>query len=130
MDAKKLFGQWINSIPYGQFEKVRSRVVTECRCTNQCFYSWKVGVTAPGALAKERIDQIALEETGRQVYGTLNQGKLDLGDPANTPTPPAPKGGLTPNPLKGAMRLAMYDNIKTTSPKPTPQGKAPSGVWG
>ena len=92
MDAKKLFGQWINSIPYGQFEKVRSRVVTECRCTNQCFYSWKVGVTAPGALAKERIDQIALEETGRQVYGTLNQGKLPLA-PSTPEAPSTPPEG-------------------------------------
>ena len=93
MDAKKLFGQWINSIPYGQFEKVRSRVVAECRCTNQCFYSWKVGVSLPGALAKERIDQIALEETGRQVYGTLT-----------APSTP-PEGELAPSqgtiPYKG-----------------------------
>ena len=89
MDKKKLFGQWINSIPYGQFEKVRQRVVTECRCTTQSFYQWKMGVVAPGALAQERIDQIALEETGRQLYGTIDQGKLDLQDPqANPQTDP------------------------------------------
>ena len=93
MDKKKLLGQWINSIPYGQFETVRPRVVTECRCTTQSCYQWKMGVVAPGALAKERIDQIALEETGRQVYGTLT-----------APSTP-PEGELAPSqgkiPFKG-----------------------------
>lgn len=84
---KKAFGQWIESLPFSKYHAVRGRIVAECKVTGTAFSQWRRGVTLPNPLARDIIDRIAREETGRSVYTTAS------------PTPP--EEGLTPPPLKG-----------------------------
>ena len=73
---KKAFGQWIDGLPFAKYDKVRRRIVAECKVSGAAFSLWRRGVNAPSPLARDIIDRIALEETGRAVYG------------AASPTPP------------------------------------------
>ena len=67
---KKAFGQWIESLPFSQYNEVRRRIVAECKVSGAAFSLWRRGVNAPSPLARDIIDRIALEETGKAVYGT------------------------------------------------------------
>lgn len=78
---KKAFGQWIESLPFSQYNEMRRRIVAECKVSGAAFSLWRRGVNAPSPLARDIIDRIALEETGKAVYGT-------------TPRPPE-RGGET-----------------------------------
>ena len=82
---KKAFGQWIESLPFSKYHAVRGRIVAECKVTGTAFSQWRRGVTTPSPLARDIIDRIAREETGRAVYG--NQ--------ASAPSTP-PEGELLP----------------------------------
>lgn len=67
---KKAFGQWIDGLPFAKYDKVRRRIVAECKVSGAAFSLWRRGVNAPSPLARDIIDRIALEETGQAVYGT------------------------------------------------------------
>lgn len=67
---KKAFGQWIDGLPFAKYDKVRRRIVAECKVSGAAFSLWRRGVNAPSPLARDIIDRIALEETGKAVYGT------------------------------------------------------------
>ena len=80
---KEALKEWIEAIPVGKYETVRRRIISECKTSRASFSQWKNGLVLPSPLARDIIDRIAREETGRSVY--------------STPQPPE-GGAFTPNP--------------------------------
>ena len=68
-----VFGEWIKSIPVGDYKSVRFRVINECKITNQIFMHWKCGNSKVPVLAHEKINQIAGYEVFKSdYYGNTN----------------------------------------------------------
>lgn len=68
MKELNIFKDWINSIPMGDYRTIRSRVIAECYITPQTFRHWKIGTVNVPPLAREKINKIAIEETGKPVF--------------------------------------------------------------
>ena len=97
---KKAFGQWIDGLPFAKYDKVRRRIVAECKVSGAAFSLWRRGVNAP--------------RPWPATSSTASPWKR-RGGPC-TARPPQPlKGKPYPPPLKGAAH---------------PHGKPPSGGWG
>lgn len=65
-EYKNVFGEWINSIPVGDYNRIRFQVIIECKITDQIFRHWKCGNSKVPVLAHEKINQIA----GFEVFKT------------------------------------------------------------
>ena len=60
------FGDWIKSIPVGDYNRIRHQIIYECKITDQIFRHWKCGNSKVPILAHEKINQIA----GYEVFKT------------------------------------------------------------
>lgn len=61
-----VFGDWVKSIPVGDYNRIRHQVISDCKITNQIFMHWKCGNSKVPILAHEKINQIA----GSEVFKT------------------------------------------------------------
>lgn len=62
------FGEWINSIPVGDYQKVRGKIIKDCKITDQIFRHWKCGNSKVPVLAQPIINEIA----GRNIFKEQN----------------------------------------------------------
>jgi len=53
------FREWLDTIPTGQFNAIRFRVINECKITDQIFKHWKCGNSKVPVLAWPIINEIA-----------------------------------------------------------------------
>ena len=49
-------------------ERVRNRIIEECRISRVTFWNWQNGKTPIPFLAKEKIDEIMLQEVGKTIF--------------------------------------------------------------
>ena len=61
-DKNSVFKIWIDSIPYGEYSAVRSKIIADCYITPQVFRHWKIGSVRVPPLAQEKINTIAGKE--------------------------------------------------------------------
>lgn len=61
---KNYFGDWIKTIPVGEYEPVRSQIIKQCKITTQIFRHWKCGNSKVPVLAQPIINEIA----GRNIF--------------------------------------------------------------
>jgi len=57
--TQNIFGDWIKSIPVGDYNRIRHQVINDCKITNQIFRHWKCGNSQVPVLAHEKINLIA-----------------------------------------------------------------------
>lgn len=53
------FGNWIKSIPVGEYENVKKKIIRDCKITDQIFRHWKCGNSKVPVLAHALINNIA-----------------------------------------------------------------------
>lgn len=58
------FGEWIKTIPVGEYEPVRKKIIEDCKITTQIFRHWKCGNSKVPVLAQPIINEIA----GRDIF--------------------------------------------------------------
>lgn len=63
------FRNWLDSIPTGDYNDVRLRVIEECLINDQIFRHWKAGNSKVPNLAKPIIEEIA----GKPIFNTEKQ---------------------------------------------------------
>lgn len=56
------FGDWIKTIPVGEYDSIRQRVINECMISLSVFNHWRLGNSKVPPLAQEKINQIAGKE--------------------------------------------------------------------
>lgn len=66
-DGQKL-RDWLNSVPYGEYNAVRARMVAECMVTKQIFANWLYGLSRIPNLAKLAINTVAQNFNGTIVF--------------------------------------------------------------
>lgn len=63
--AENYFGNWIKTIPVGDYPNIRKRILTECKISEQVFRHWKCGNSKVPVLAQPIVNEIA----GREIFG-------------------------------------------------------------
>jgi hypothetical protein len=63
------FGNYIKSIPTGEYDTIRHQIISKCKITNQIFTHWKLGNTKVPPLAQPIINEIA----GRNIFEESEQ---------------------------------------------------------
>lgn len=58
-NEKNIFGDWIKSIPVGEYEDVRKKIIRDCKITDQIFRHWKCGNSKVPILAQPIVNEIA-----------------------------------------------------------------------
>jgi len=58
------FGEWLKSIPVGEYENVKKKIIRDCHITDQIFRHWKCGNSKVHVLAHNIINDIA----GREIF--------------------------------------------------------------
>ncbi|MFT3753705.1 MAG: hypothetical protein QM800_12805 [Paludibacter sp.] len=53
------FGEWVQTIPVGEYDNIRERIIEDCKISKQVFRHWKNGNSKVPALAKPIINRIA-----------------------------------------------------------------------
>lgn len=66
--AGKILRDWLNSVPYGDYNAVRARMVAECMVTKQIFANWLYGLSRIPNLAKSAINTVAQNYNGTIVF--------------------------------------------------------------
>lgn len=67
---KNNFGDWIKTIPVGEYEPIRKKIILECKITTQIFRHWKCGNSKVPVLAQPIINEIA----GYDIFKDDNNG--------------------------------------------------------
>lgn len=53
------FRNFMLSVPYGQYEEVKSQIIAKCHINNSIFNNWNIGRTQVPPLAIPIIEEIA-----------------------------------------------------------------------
>ncbi len=69
--AENYFGNWIKTIPVGDYREVRKRIISECKITEQVFRFWRGGITKVPILAQPIVNEIA----GKNIFKTKRKNR-------------------------------------------------------
>ncbi len=64
----QILRDWLNSVPYGEYNAVRARMVAECVVTKQIFANWLYGLSRIPNLAKSAINSVAQNYNGTTIF--------------------------------------------------------------
>lgn len=64
----QILRDWLNSVPYGEYNAVRARMVAECMVTKQIFANWLYGLSRIPNLAKSAINSVAQSYNGTSIF--------------------------------------------------------------
>lgn len=62
MTDNQKFKKWMDSIPYGEYNDMRLRVINECKITPATYGNWRNGSCSIPPLAKEKLINIAAKD--------------------------------------------------------------------
>ena len=64
----QILRDWLNSVPYGDYNAIRDRMVSECMVSKQIFKNWRYGLCRIPNLAKSAINAVAQKYNGTIVF--------------------------------------------------------------
>ncbi len=64
----QILRDWLNSVPYGEYNVVRARMVAECMVKKQIFANWLYGISRIPTLAKSVINSVARNYNGTTIF--------------------------------------------------------------
>jgi len=64
----QILRDWLNSVPYGDYNTIRSRMVAECMVSKQIFANWLYGLSRIPRLAQHTINIVAKDYNGTTVF--------------------------------------------------------------
>jgi len=64
------FSEWLKTIPMGNYDTIRHRIINDCMITNQIFNHWKCGNSKVPPLAQKEINLIAGKNIFAENYGS------------------------------------------------------------
>ena len=82
-DGQKL-REWLNSVPYGEYNAVRARMVAESMVTKQIFANWLYGLSRIPNLAKLAINTVAQNFNGTIVFNIQELAGAGVEGESNT----------------------------------------------
>lgn len=64
----QILRSWLNKVPYGEYNAVRSKMVEKCMVTKQTFANWQQGLCRIPKLAKSVINTVAKDYNGTKIF--------------------------------------------------------------
>lgn len=64
----QILRDWLDSVPYGKYNTVRTIMVAECMVTKQVFANWLYGLSRIPNLAKSVLNSVALRFNGTTIF--------------------------------------------------------------
>lgn len=74
----QLLRDWLNSVPYGEYNAVRARMVAECMVSKQIFANWLYGLSRIPNLAKSVINSVAKNFNGTSIFNIQELAGSDV----------------------------------------------------
>lgn len=77
-DAEKL-RYWLDSVPRGEYNKQKSRLVEECLVSASTFNNWLYGKCRIPDSGKRDINRVTLEVSGEEIFTIAKPGGISEG---------------------------------------------------
>ena len=64
----QILRDWLNAVPYGDYNVIKERMVAECMVSKAIFWNWVAGLTKIPKLAQHTINIVAMNYNGSRVF--------------------------------------------------------------
>lgn len=80
LSDSEILSRWLNSIPFGDYGKVKQKLIAECLVSASTFSNWLYGRCRIPLASKRDINRFTKETTGEELFTIVRPGGSTEGE--------------------------------------------------